>query len=220
MELTLPLLIGGLILGGVLVFFAGLLLGRGRGPARLAELKSELASKQEPPPHSRESVETKKVGEPEELRKELDMANQQLHVRDHQIEEYRENINRLGKRILDVETELHAKEEELVEMRKRSPEKDLIDSMDPFVDALQKESDQLRDELENAYRVVNRQELELARLRSGTLELRPDSTVLQEKIDNLNMELDSMRQKISRYEEAMFQNPPPSDEETRPFPGI
>ena len=122
----------------------------------------------------------------------------------------------------DVENELHDKEDQLRELARRNPEKEIIDSMDPFVDALQKESDTLREELENAYRMINRQELDLARLKGSTLELNPETGLLHEKISNLEFELDSLRQKCSKYELMMLQVSMDShpDDETLPLPAI
>jgi len=212
--------------GGLLLFLAGLLLGRGRGPARLAELKRQLESASPGGRPGTGAVAAAKDNAPgndaelARLRKELEISTAELQSRDHQIDELKENINRLGGRILDVENELHAKEEELRDHLRKNPEQDIIDSMDPFVDALQKESDQLREELESAYRMVNRQELELARLRSGTLELNPEAGALQQKIANLTDELEDLRSKCSRYELMMLQVQMDShpDDETLPFP--
>ncbi|MBU1070238.1 hypothetical protein KJ975_11790 [Myxococcota bacterium] len=231
MNLTFPVLLAMAAGGGLLLFLAGVLLGRGRGPARLAELKRQLerSSGGRPGTGSMAVVQDSAApkgpasGDDEELarvRKELEIATSELQSRDHQIDELKENINRLGGRILDVENELHAKEEELRDHLRKNPEQDIIDSMDPFVDALQNESDQLREELESAYRMVNRQELELARIRSGTLEINPDAGELQQKIANLTEEIESLRIKCSRYEEMMIQvqaDSHPGDE-TLPFP--
>ncbi len=222
MTFTLPVLMGMAAGGGLLLFLAGILLGRGRGPARLAELKRRLEQaplSNGPFPAAAPSL-PQDTQEADRLRKDLEIAAAELQARDHQIDELKENINRLGGRILDVENELHAKEEELREHKKKNPEQDIIDSMDPFVDALQKESDMLREELENAYRMVNRQELELARLRSGTLEINPEAVALQQKIANLNEELEDLRHKCARYEDMMIQVQAASHpgDETLPFP--
>jgi DNA repair exonuclease SbcCD ATPase subunit len=234
MNLTFPILLAMAAGGGLLLFLAGVLLGRGRGPTRLAELKRQLerspggrpgtgsmAVASADDPKTRQETGGKDDGGEElaRVRKDLEIATSELQSRDHQIDELKENINRLGGRILDVENELHAKEEELRDHLRKNPEQDIIDSMDPFVDALQNESDQLREELESAYRMVNRQELELARIRSGTLELNPDAGELQKKIGNLTDELESLRIKCSRYEEMMIQvqaDSHPGDE-TLPF---
>jgi len=231
MNLSIPQLIAMAGGGGVMLFLAGVFLGRGRGPARLRDLKKELdaARGQAPAPPTpggspgagdRGAAVVAQAGELEGLRRELEIARSELHNKDHQLDELKENVNRLGGRILDVENELHAKEEELRELYRRNPEKEIIDSMDPFVDALQKESDQLREELENAYRMINRQELDLARLKGSTLELNPEASQLHEKISNLEYELDSLRQKCNRYELMMLQVRMDSqpDDETLPFP--
>ena len=225
MTFTFPMLIAMVAGGGLLLFLSGLLLGRGRGPERLAELKRRLdRSPQHVPPATAEttSLTPGSFGDPElaRLRKDLEIAASELQTKEHHIDELKENINRLGGRILDVENELHAKEEELREQRRKNPEQDIIDSMDPFVNALQNESDQLREELENAYRMVNRQELELARLRGGTLEINPEAGELQKKIANLTDELESLKSKCARYELMMLQVQMDShpDDETLPFP--
>ena len=227
MMFTFPVLIAISAGGGLLLFLSGLLLGRGRGPARLAELKRRLEQSPGGPQEEPTAVpsplpDTQTHGEEEiaRLGKELEIAVSELQNREHQIDEFKDNINRLGCRILDVENELHAKEDELREHRKKNPEQDIIDSMDPFVNALQNESDQLREELENAYRMINRQELDLARLRSGTLEINPKTGELQKKISNLTDEIDSLRNKCFRYESMMIQVQADShpDEETLPFP--
>jgi chromosome segregation ATPase len=226
MDLSMPQLLAMAGGGGALLFLGGVFLGRGRGPARLMELKRALDAARgaapATPPAAEKAVAVggAEAGELDGLRRELEIVQSELHQKDHHIDELKENINRLGGRILDVENELHAKEEELREFTRRNPEKELIDSMDPFVDALQKESDQLREELENAYRMINRQELDLARLKGSTLELNPDSGALHEKISNLEFELDSLRQKCAKYELMMLQVRMDSqpDDETLPFP--
>ncbi len=220
MDLSMPQLMAMAGGGGALLFLAGVFLGRGRGPERLRELKRELDAARVRGAEPGTAPVAVDSGEADGLRRELEISQSELQKKDHHIDELKENINRLGGRILDVENELHAKEEELRELLRRNPEKEIIDSMDPFVDALQKESDQLREELENAYRMINRQELDLARLKGSTLELNPDSGVLHEKISNLEFELDSLRQKCAKYELMMLQVSMDShpDDETLPFP--
>lgn len=220
MDLSMPQLMALAGGGGALLFLAGVFLGRGRGPERLRDLKRELDAargRRAEPGTAPVAVDS---GEADGLRRELEIAQSELQKKDHHLDELKENINRLGGRILDVENELHAKEEELRELLRRNPEKEIIDSMDPFVDALQKESDQLREELENAYRMINRQELDLARIKGSTLELNPEAGALHEKISNLEFELDTLRQKCAKYELMMLQVSMDShpDDETLPFP--
>ncbi len=139
------------------------------------------------------------------LERELEIAREEIRKKDQHIEELRTNTNRLGQRILEVESELHAKEEELREFQAKNSPKELLDSMDPFVDALQKESDQLREELENAYRLINRQELELSRLRSSSVDFQPEEAELQLRLQKAEEELQILRAKCEQYESMLLE---------------
>lgn len=186
--------------GNVSLFLAGWFLGRRRpghspqpGGGAASAFPSASAALPAVPPAD------------EAIQKELEIARGELRQKDQAIEELRANTNRLGQRILEVEAELHAKEEELREVRAQNSPQELLESMDPFVDALQKESDQLRMELENAYRLINRQELELSRLRSSSVDFQPEETELQMKVQKLEEQIALLQGKCSQYEAMLLE---------------
>lgn len=197
-----------LAVGSVSLFVSGWFFGRQQRARRQITTEQEAESSVPSVPDATAIV--KKNADPvspriSELDMELEIAREEIRKKDQYIEELRTNTNRLGQRILEMEAELHAKEEELREAQKLNSPRELLDNIDPFMDALQKESDQLRAELENAYRLINRQELELSRLRSSSVDFQPEETEVQLKLQKLEEELAQMQSKCAQYEAMLLE---------------
>lgn len=199
-----------LAIGSMSLFVSGWFFGRQQMARRQKTTEQEVAESSVPSVCAATDIVVEKNADPvspriAELDMELDIAREEIRKKDQYIEELHTNTNRLGKRILEMEAELQAKEEELREVQKLNSPRELLDNIDPFMDALQKESDQLRAELENAYRLINRQELELSRLRSSSVDFQPEETEVQLKLQKLEEELAQMQRKCAQYEAMLLE---------------
>lgn len=215
-------LIASAAVASIFIFIGGIFIGRGNGPAILkreiennTKLQKQiklLETDLEIIKSAGETVETVSVKEPE-TNVEIEILERELSVKISELEEKQKLINELSSRLLQMEAKKTDIMPAIPEPKDGESELSKGDEIikrgfEGFVDALQKESDALREELENAHMTINRMDKEISRL-SDDNPPDEDRESLLSKIDFLNEKLQEYALKIAKYEytlsEKVFQ---------------
>ncbi|MBN2724312.1 MAG: hypothetical protein JXR95_09600 [Deltaproteobacteria bacterium] len=210
-----------LILTGAMFSFllAGIFFGRGKGPMVLAEqkiknkkLEDELKelNTQVLQKEKLNAIQKEKLEKDTDNEVEIDLLKRELEQKLKDIEGKQSQISELSTRVLELErkkTGQLAVVSDKVESDESSQE--IREGFEGFVDALQRESDTLREELENAHMAMNRMEKELSRLLSGN-KCDDDREELLSRIDFLNERLQEYALKIAKYEYTLGEKVFPS----------
>ncbi|MBU1221206.1 hypothetical protein KKF34_13500 [Myxococcota bacterium] len=195
------------------IFIGGIFIGRGKGPALLkgeidtnTKLQKQiklLETDLEIIKSAGQSIDVVEEKVPEK-NVEIEILERELSVKILELEEKQKLINELSSRLLQLE----AKKTDIMpaipepkdgESYVSKGDEIIKRGFEGFVDALQKESDALREELENAHMTINRMDKEISRL-SDDNPPDEDRESLLSKIDFLNEKLQEYALKIAKYE--------------------
>jgi chromosome segregation ATPase len=204
----------------LLAMGGGVLIGRGDKATQIRKLQNakrsiDILSVDRPVSENSEKSDdtkfdnndTEVITDSDRLEAEIELLQSEIKNKDNEIENLSEKNSRLGGRILALEGDLQkgqaTTEDVIKSVKKQENSESIKDGMDTFMSALQAESDTLREELENAYQMINRQEREISRLKGSENYKESDALELHSKIDLLNEEIDDLREEIIKYQHVI-----------------